>query len=98
MTTRQISDLVYEKDPVSLRDTTSVYEACRKMRDRRVGAVLVTDNRQRLIGIFTGRDAVVKVLAHGRDPKATPLADVMTLNPVSLPPGKTAIDALRLMQ
>jgi len=36
------------------------------MRDRRVGAVLVTEADRRLLGIFTGRDAVHRVLAEGK--------------------------------
>jgi CBS domain-containing protein len=67
------------------------------MRDRRVGAVLVTDGDRRLVGIFTGRDAVHRVLAEGRNAVRTTLADVMTLNPDTMPPGKVAIKALRLM-
>jgi CBS domain-containing protein len=67
------------------------------MRDRRIGAVLVTDEKGRLLGIFTGRDAVGRVLAAGKNAAKTKLADVMTANPTTMPPNKTAIDALRLM-
>lgn len=51
------------------------------MRDRRVGAVLVTGDDRRLLGIFTGRDAVCRVLAEGKDPAKTTLAEVMTRAP-----------------
>jgi CBS domain-containing protein len=68
------------------------------MRDRRVGAVLVTEVDQRLLGIFTGRDAVHRVLAEGRSATRTKLAEVMTPDPDAIPPGKTAIEALRLME
>lgn len=68
------------------------------MRDYRMGAVLVSDPNKRLIGIFTGRDAVYRVLAEGRSPFNTSLEDVMTRTPSSLAPQKTAIDALRLMR
>ena len=64
---------------------------------RRVGAVLVTDHGGRLAGIFTGRDAV-KFLSLARDPTETLLRDVMTRQPHTMAPGKTAIEALRLMQ
>jgi CBS domain-containing protein len=67
------------------------------MQARRIGAVLVTDERERLLGIFTGRDAV-RVLAEARDPVQTVLQDVMTREPDTMPPGRTAIEALRLMQ
>ena len=68
------------------------------MRERRVGAVLVTETDQRLLGIFTGRDAVHRVLAEGKSAARTKLAEVMTRDPDTMPPGKTAIEALRLME
>jgi CBS domain-containing protein len=68
------------------------------MRDRQVGAVLVIVGERELVGIFTGRDAVCRVLAEGKDPAVTTLGEVMTRNPDSMPPSNTAIDALRLMQ
>ena len=68
------------------------------MRDRRVGAVLVTEDDQRLVGIFTGRDAVHRVLAEGKSAARTQVSEVMTRYPATMPPGKTAIDALRLME
>jgi CBS domain-containing protein len=68
------------------------------MRDRRVGAVLVTEGDRRLVGIFTGRDAVHRVLAEGKSAARTKLAEVMTRDPSTMPPGKAAIEALRLME
>ena len=47
------------------------------MRKHKVGAVLVTDEENHLLGIFTGRDAVGRVLAEGKDAKKTKLAEVM---------------------
>jgi CBS domain-containing protein len=67
------------------------------MRDHRVGAVLVVDEQDRLLGIFTGRDATGRVLAAGLSAIKTRLRSVMTANPVTMTPDKTAIDALRLM-
>ena len=68
------------------------------MRDRRVGAVLVTEDDRRLLGIFTGRDAVQRVLAEGKPAARTTLREVMTPQPDTIPPGKRAIEALRLME
>ena len=95
---RKMSDIVRQQDPLTLPPDTTVKEACRHMRDRRVGAVLVTEADRRLVGIFTGRDAVHRVLAEGRSAARTKLSEVMTHDPTSMPPGKTAIEALRLMQ
>jgi len=95
---RKVSDIVRNQVPVTLPPDATVRDACQCMRDRRVGAVLVTENDQRLLGIFTGRDAVHRVLAEGRSAARTKLAVVMTRDPDTMPPGKTAIDALRLME
>ena len=98
MTFRHLSDMVQNKNPVTLPADAIVQEACRRMADRHVGAVLVIDKLHHLVGIFTGRDAVTRVLADGRDGAKTRLADVMTAAPSTLAPGMTAIDALHLMQ
>lgn len=97
MTQRQMSDMVRQQSPLTLPPTAAVQEACRKMAERRVGAVLVTQGRE-LVGIFTGRDAVARVLAEGRDARKTTLGQVMTKNPMTVSPGCTAIECLRLMQ
>ncbi len=95
---RKMSDIVRNQDPVTLQPNATVREACQRMRERRVGAVLVTESDQRLLGIFTGRDAVHRVLAEGKSAARTKLADVMTCDPDTIPPGKAAIEALRLME
>lgn len=46
---------------------------------------MVVDN-QRLVGIFTERDALFRVLAEGRNAKLTLIADVMTSNPLTIGP------------
>ena len=97
MTNRQMSEIIRRQKPTTLKPTAAVQEACRRMYERRIGAVLVTDEQDRLLGIFTGRDAV-RVLAEARNPAQVMLQDVMTRNPDTLPPGKTATEALRLMQ
>ena len=95
---RKMSDIVKNQVPVTLPPDATVRDACQCMRDRRVGAVLVTEADQRLLGIFTGRDAVHRVLAEGMSAARTKLAAVMTRDPDTMPPGKSAIEALRLME
>jgi len=81
-----------------LPPSATVMRACQGMRDRRVGAVLIVGDDRRLLGIFTGRDAVCRVLAEGKNPTKITLAEVMTRKPDTIPPRITAIEALRLMQ
>ena len=95
---RKMSEIVRDQDPLTLPPNATVAEACQCMRDRRVGAVLVTEADGRLVGIFTGRDAVHRVLAEGKGADNTKLDEVMTRDPDAMPPGKTAIEVLRLME
>lgn len=94
---RSVGDIVRGRDLLTLQGSATVKEACRQMRERRVGAILVTDAPRHLVGIFTGRDAVYRILAEGRDPSTTTLAEVMTQKPHTMSPRKSAIDALRQM-
>jgi len=94
---RQLSDIIFDQAPLTLPLSSSVQQACQKMHQRRVGSVLVTEADGSLVGIFTGRDAVGRVLAPGLTAAETRLADVMTPKPTTMPPHNTAIDALRLM-
>lgn len=81
-----------------LPPSATVLDAARRMRERNVGAVLVIEEGRRLAGIFTGRDAVSRVLAEGKSATDTALAEVMTRSPECLTPQHSTIDALRLMQ
>lgn len=94
---RRLSDIIYHQHPVTLRPSDTVQHACNQMRTHRTGSVLITDNAGRLAGIFTGRDAVCRVLAAGKIAQETKLNEVMTAKPTTISPDKTAIDALRLM-
>jgi CBS domain-containing protein len=57
---------------------------------------LWSNERQRLKGIFNGRDAV-RALAEAKDAAVTILAHVMTPNPITTAPNSLTIDALRKM-
>ena len=94
---RQLSDIIRNQNPLTLDACITVKRACEKMRDHKVGAVLVTGDDGQLVGIFTGRDLVRRVAAAGKSTLKTLLKDVMTPNPVTMSPEKTALDALRLM-
>jgi len=98
MTERAEVEIVREFDPVMLPPSTTVMMAARHMRSRNVSAVLVTEGDAELVGIFTERDAIRRVLAEGRDPATTTLADVMTDNPDTVTLQDTALQAVRLMQ
>lgn len=75
---------------------TSVREAARLMARRKVGAVMVVKD-ERLVGIFTERDAVYRVVAKARDAATTPLSEVMTPDPKTVDPDDSFGYALLLM-
>jgi CBS domain-containing protein len=95
---RKMFDLVRDRNPPMLPLDASVMDAARHMRDRGIGAVLVTEGDAKLVGIFTGRDALTRVLAAGKSPADTTLREVMTADPKTMQPTQNAIDALRLMR
>src|SRR5690348_13620731 len=94
---RRIQEIIQDQKLATMSPTHSVKEACTRMQEKKIGAVLVVDTTGTLVGIFTGRDAV-RCLASFDNPSALSLDQVMTSNPASLPPHATAIEALRLMR
>ncbi len=92
------AQIVRHQDPLMLPPSTSVMEAARHMHARHVRAVLVIEGDADLVGIFTERDAISRVLAAGRDPVTTILADVMTNNPETVTRQQTATEMLWLMK
>ena len=87
-----------QKAPLTLPPDATVREACKRMREYSADGVLVVDGAGRLLGIFTGHDAVRRVLAEARDADRATLAEVMTRDPATVPPRAAAMDALRLMR
>ncbi len=84
-------------DPIqSVVPDALVTECVRKMTDRQIGGLMVM-NGDKLIGIFTERDALSKVLAAGRDPRATKVSEVMTRDPCCVSPKTTVGAAMDLV-
>lgn len=94
--TRTVRDIIGQQQPVTAPATMTVREAATIMKQRRVGAMMVVEGGQ-LVGVFTERDALNRVVAEGRDPQATTLADVMTRDPQTVSPDATFNSALELM-
>ena len=94
---RRLSDIIHNPKPLIMRPATTVRRACEEMRVRCASAVLVADPDNYLLGIFTGRDALWRVLAEGKRAEEVTLREVMTKNPVTMTPSTTTIEALRLM-
>ena len=75
----------------------SVRDACRLMRDRRIGALLVSDGDE-LEGIITERDVMNLVVAEERDPATTKVSDVMTRKVVVVRPDRRVDEVEAIMR
>ena len=64
-------------DVATVDRKTTVLDAAKTMNQRRIGAVVVTDG-DRVVGIFTERDILNRIVAAGKDPKTTRVEEVMT--------------------
>lgn len=71
-----IRDVIRNREPYSLRATASVLEAAEFMAQRRIGAVCVLDEEGRLIGVFSERDILNRVIVPRQDPSAITLGQV----------------------
>ncbi|HEX3648503.1 MAG TPA: CBS domain-containing protein, partial [Pseudonocardiaceae bacterium] len=61
---------IMSTDVAAIRGSETVLDASRRMADLSVGALPVCGEDNRLVGMITDRDVVVKVLAEGKDPRA----------------------------
>ncbi len=64
-------------DVATVDRATSVLDAAKLMNERRIGALVVTEG-ERVVGIFTERDVLIRIVAAGADVSATKVGDVMT--------------------
>lgn len=81
----------------TLSPDATVSAAAQVMAEMNIGAIVLVEN-EHVVGIFTERDALYRVIARGLDPKTTPVADVMTRDPRTIDPGKSYGHALVVMQ
>jgi len=93
---RTIRDLIGNQTILTASAETNVNEAAGLMKRTNVGAIMVVESG-RLVGIFTERDALFRVIAEGREPHATRIAEVMTRNPQTIDPDKPLGHALHMM-
>jgi CBS domain-containing protein len=92
-----LESLFTERETIhSVGPDTLVTECVRIMSTKKIGALIVIDG-EKLVGIFTERDALNKVLAAGLEPSRTKVSDVMTKDPYSIPPTTTVGEAMELV-
>lgn len=92
-----VPDVIKEpQDLATVAPDATVAEVSALMAKRHIGAILVIE-KGKLAGIFTERDALVRVLAKGKSATKTAVADVMTRNPDTIEPTESVQTALDLM-
>jgi CBS domain-containing protein len=79
----------------SMPPDVTVVTAVKEMDRHKIGAILVIDNG-RIVGIFTERDVLTRVVAAGLDPKKTPIERVMSRDPMTVPSTTTVEEVMTL--
>jgi CBS domain-containing protein len=92
-----VYDLVKDRRVYSVEADRSVLEAARFMMEHNIGALPVLRNGE-LVGIFSERDIMNRVVAAGRMPGTTKVSEVMTANPKSVSVDETIENCLFLMR
>src|SRR5262245_27777493 len=85
------------KMPPQVPPRVSVAEAVRTMVEHRVGAIVVMEAGG-VLGVFTERDLMTRVVAPGKDPGTTPIGEVMTRNVYKVPDETSVAAAATLMR
>jgi CBS domain-containing protein len=88
---------VMTRDPVTLSSTETLAQAAKQMRDADVGDVIVVDG-DRVVGLVTDRDIVVRGIAEDLDPFTTALTSVCTHDLVTVGPDDSIDSAVQRMR
>jgi CBS domain-containing protein len=84
-------------DAECVQETDSILDAAKALADRDVGAMPICGEDERLKGMLTDRDIVVKVLAQGKDPGSTKVSEIAEGKPVTIGADDSIEEALRTM-
>ncbi|HKI26588.1 MAG TPA: CBS domain-containing protein [Candidatus Sulfotelmatobacter sp.] len=93
----RICDLIKNQDTYRAELGDTVLETVSAMVERNIGAVPVLHNGE-LVGIFSERDLMKRVVAQGRDPRATALAEVMTDDPLTVSTDEPIENCMAMMR
>jgi CBS domain-containing protein len=96
MPNRKISDVIRGQKILCAESGNTVREAACRMAQEKVGSILIVE-KGLLVGIFTERDVLNRVVAARLDPDTTTLAKVMTKDPQTVKPDRPFSHALHMM-
>ena len=97
MSYRSVGALVRDQATFSLGPQATVQKAAVMMAAHRVGSIPVIDADGHLVGLFTERDLLNRVVAKELLPGELRLADVMPPDPITVPAGASLVSSLRIM-
>jgi CBS domain-containing protein len=86
-----------KRDLYSVSAAESVHSAALYMTERHIGAVTVVDG-ERVIGLFSERDLMNRIVSEGLDPRAVAVREVMTTDLTTAGPNESYEEGLRKMQ
>lgn len=92
-----IRQLLKDRETYTVEGTQSVFDVARFMVERNIGAVPVLESGK-LVGIFSERDIMKRVLAEGKDPKNARVSEVMTPNPLVVTADESFENCMLLMK
>ena len=72
------------KDVISIRPNDTVYNACVKYKDKKVGCLLVTDSEGDCVGIVTERDFIERIICTRKDPDKTKVSEIMSTEMITI--------------
>lgn len=93
---RHIADIIEGKPLIFVAPSDSVREVAKRMSEKNIGAVPVLD-QGKLVGMFTERDLMTRVVAKDRNPEKTNVAAVMTRQIVAADPAESIEDCIQKM-
>lgn len=71
-----IRDVIRNREPYSMNSSATVQEAAEFMATRNIGAVCVVDDDGKLLGVFSERDVLRRVVVQQRDPRGVKVGEV----------------------
>jgi len=92
-----IRHLLKDRETYTVDSQQTVFDVARFMVDRNIGAVPVLDHGK-LVGIFSERDIMKRVLVEGKDPKRAKVSDVMTPDPLVVTADESFENCMLLMK
>lgn len=93
-----IGDVIKEREPYFVRETTTTLDAAKYLTNQNIGAACVLDDEGRLRGIFSERALLRRVVVPGRDVSSTQVGEVMSEIKAVIECKGTPHEALELME